>query len=176
MDIKGIEIFRSVIPANKLINDNSGQHYRILTGKSKWLTNKAVRAIEGEVGPGGFVTPSIQEVQSVIAGDQFSIIAEHWKCQRSFDLANYEMTFKSIIDVFSKMGYWTDDAWKYLSPFVFSGGDSTIWRERAIRKEADGLPDKLDKHWWIQEDAVPKTDSFIRIIACKKIELVVELS
>lgn len=160
-----IEVFRGIIPHNKLINDNYEQHYKIMTGKMQWLTNKAKHAVEGVKGPGNFISPTKEEVASIINGDNFGLILEHWKCQRKFDLANYEMTFKPIIDVFSNSGYWKDDAWRYLHPVVLEGGDYSVWDERALRYKGDGLPNNIKKSWWTDLGANPNKDSFIRVIA-----------
>lgn len=173
MDNEVIEVFRYIIPHNKIINDNSGQHYKTLQGKTKWLVNLATNAIEGfKEMPGGFMIPSKEEVQQVIDKDRFSLVLEHWKCQRRFDLANYEMTYKPIIDVFSYMGYWNDDAWKYLSPVIFSGGDHSVWDERSIRYKGDNLPDSISKEWWLDNESDPIKDSFIRILAVNKTSVI----
>lgn len=171
MNIKGIEIFRAIIPANKLINDNSGQHYRIMAGKGKWLTNLATNAIDGIIElPDNFKIPSVEKVNEIINPNRFTLILEHWKCQRSFDLANYEMTFKHIIDVFSKRGYWKDDAWKYLNPLIFAGGDHSNW-SKATKGTLSNLSDDIRKEWWLNNNANPTSDSLIRIIACPNIDI-----
>lgn len=172
--MRGIEVFRSIIPSTKLINDNSGQHYKIIAGKSKWLSILTRDNIEGARLMDGFRTPTREEVLAVIDPSEFSLVLEHWKCQRSFDLANYESTFKPVIDIFSSEQYWIDDAWKYLNPVVFSGGDYSAW-SNAIRGEGDGLPDNIAKGWWLENDADPGKDSLIRIIAVPKIKLGIEI-
>ena len=160
-----IEIFRAIIPANKLINANSGQHYKIKMGKNKWLQNQASLAIEGFEQIGGFKVPPAELVWNATEnGTKFKLILEHFKCQKSFDLANYESTYKYIIDTFTANKYFVDDCWKYAWPVVFNGGDYSVWKERAIRYENDGLPDEIKKDWWIANGANPKTDSFIRIL------------
>lgn len=174
MDVNGIEVFRSIIPADKLINDNSGQHYKTLMGKTKWLTNLTINNIEGDRLIEGFEVPSIQEVHEIIDPNSFCLVLEHWKCQRRFDLANYESTFKPIIDVFSSRGYWTDDAWEFLRPVLFSGGDHKAWQD-AIRGEDDGLPEDIRKDWWTYHEANPRQDSFIRIIAIPRIKISVKI-
>ena len=160
-----VEVARLFVPASKLINDNYGQHYRTQMGKAKWLKTQASLLVEGSIAPCGFKLPPKEYVRSLTKdGTAFKLILEHWKCQQTFDLANYEMTFKPVIDVYSEAGYWKDDAWKYAWPVTFNGGDYSVWRQRAVRFEDDGLPDDIKRDWWEANGCDPKTYSFIRVI------------
>ena len=144
------EIFRMLVPNNKLINDNSNNNYRSHIGKLKYLTNEAEKAIldKYEVGP-KFIVPAVKEIKDYInEKGEFALILEVWKCQQKFDVQNYSMTFKPIIDVFSHNKYWKDDCWKYCCPVIFNGGDFSVWKERAFRYEKDYLPDNIDGKWW----------------------------
>lgn len=159
------EIGRYIVPSNKIINNNHGQHYRILQGKQKWIANQAALQIEGYEGICGFKVPSVEEIHSFTEnGESFTLIFEIWKCQQTFDLPNYNATFKYMIDMLTTSGYFKDDSWKYSYPVMVNGGDYSVWEERAIRFENDGLPDNLRKDWWLENGLDPKKDTLIRII------------
>jgi len=159
------EIFRMIIPGNKVINDNSNNNYRAHMGKLKYLTSKTEQMLDGDLcGPGNFIVPPKEEIQKYIKNGKYSLTLEVWKCQQRFDLLNYSMTFKPIIDVFSAREYWEDDNWKYFIKPIFNGGDYSVWKERAIRYEGDNLPDEITREWWESEMADPRKDLFVRLI------------
>ena len=165
--MKQYEIIRMFVPPNKIINDNSGQTYKIKMGKMNFLANKARNILDG-IDPDnlGFVPVSPEIVRKCInsSNKPTSLVFEIWKCQRTFDLFNYNTTFKPIIDVCTNYGYWEDDNWKKIFPAILSGGDYSVWNERAIRFENDGLPDDIKRKFW-EEHNVPLNCIFIRVIA-----------
>ena len=79
-----LELYRAVIPANRVINDNHGQHYRTIQYNLQWLTGqfemikngyyiKSVgrgRGVKKErieySGPNGFIIPPIEKVKEYL--------------------------------------------------------------------------------------------------------------
>lgn len=160
------EILRMIIPGNKIINDNSNNNYRSHIGKLQYLTNITTKMVNHEIdGPCNFIVPTKEEIAPYINKDgRYSLILEVWKCQQRFDVQNYSMTFKPLIDVLSHAGYWTDDYWKYLNPVIFNGGDFSVWKERAFRYPGDNLPYEIKRDWWQSEYADPLKDTLVRVI------------
>ena len=163
-----IELLRLVIPESKIVNNNHGQHYRVLQGKQKWIGNQSLLQIEGFEGPGGFKTPSIEESNLITQnGKKFDLILEVWKCQRSFDPHNYNATAKYMIDALTSSGYFEDDSWKYVNSLTIVGGDYSVWKERPFRYINDGLPESIARKWWDDNGYDPIKDTLIRLIAKK---------
>lgn len=166
------EIFRMIIPSNKMINDNVANNYRAHMGKLKYLTQMAKLMINGGYeGPCRFKVPSKEEVQKLITKDgRYSLILEIWKNSQRFDVQNYSMTYKPLIDVFSSAGYWEDDNWKFLNPVIINGGDNKVWKERAYRYDGDNLPDDIGPKFWESEKYDAK-DTLVRIIITDKLDI-----
>ena len=159
------EIIRMFVPACKLINDNSAQNYKSKMGKFKWLMNQTSLLVEGIEGPFGFKIPTPEEIWKLSNnGQKFGLILEHWKLQRAFDLTNYGSSYKYLIDILTSNNYWLDDNHRVCNPVIFSGGDFSSWKEKAIRFSNDNLPENLTKEFWIDNGFDYKKDSFFRII------------
>lgn len=164
-----MELYRAIVPANRIINDNHGQHYRIHMGNIEWLTRQFNEILEGEritttgrgrgtqivaepyYGPGKFLIPNVKEVHKFIDQNIFSIRCEVWRCvNRRFDPQNYAKTFKAPIDLLVTNSFIPDDSWKCVNGITYVGGGSEVWKDRAVRFENDGLPDQLTPDWWNQ--------------------------
>lgn len=177
-----IELYRAVIPASHVINDNHGQHYRTIMGNQNWLAQQYEAAKEGtwevSVGRGrdahmetvgftmpcGFVMPDQQWVKEMVGGKQVVLHHEVWKLgDRKFDPHNYAHTFKTPLDLLVKDGYLEDDSWKYVLRTEFTGGGYAVWKDRALRWDGDGLPDEFTLDWWNSMGA-DKNDAFIRTL------------
>lgn len=161
-----IELYRAVIPANKLLNENHGQHYRIQMGKQAFLQNQFEDLFEGRtIGIGSFKMPDPKEISKLIGDNDFVVIMEAWRPKNySFDPLNYTRTYKVPLDLLIKNGYAVDDNWKYISSYNATGGGGSVWPERAFRYEDDGLPDELTLDWWMDNISSEPTDMLIRII------------
>lgn len=157
-----IEVSRLLIGTKHLISNNSGQHYRVISPKLKRLHQRAYAQIVGE--DSFFTPPAPEEIKSLLnPKGEFSLTLEQWRCQQTFDLANYETSFKSIIDTYTHQGYWKDDSWKYLYLVHFNGGDHSVW-DRAFRYEGDGLPDNIKAPWWESYNKEAKSTAMLRVI------------
>lgn len=160
-----IELYRAIIPASKIINDNHGQHYRIHMGNITWLTRQFECIMNGEWdAPGNFKIPNIESIREYMSNRKYiSIRCEVWRCvNRRFDPQNYAKTFKAPIDLLVKNGYIEDDNWKFVNGITYCGGGEEIWRERAVRLEGDGLPDELTPDWW--RGVYPETDNYNEVM------------
>lgn len=162
-----IEVMRLFVPRKMIINDNSQGNYKQKMPKTKWLTSQAQLVVEGFVKPCDFKMPEVEAVHKIVYKNEecrFKLILEHFKCQQTYDVSNYDQTFKYLIDVLTANGYWEDDNWKFAHPVVYTGGDYSVWKERAFRYEGDGLPENIKKDWWIENGMNPRGDSFVRVI------------
>lgn len=153
------ELFRAIIPSNMTINDNRNNTWRHHMGKLKWLSNLTQKALIDKVEILGFTCDAPSEKI-----EEYDLILEVWKCSQRFDVQNYSMTFKPIIDNMSSLGYWEDDNFKYCRSVKFTGGDQKVWNKRAYRYEGDNLPDKINSDWWKENLSNPRVDLFIRVI------------
>ena len=180
-----IELYRTIIPTSKIINDNHGQHYRVHMGNIEWLTDQFNRIFSGkEIAPGDFSIPNKEEVLSSIQNKKIYLRCEVWRCVNTvFDPQNYAKTFKAPIDMLVHNGYIKDDSWKYLEKVEYSGGGPESWN-KALRYKNDGFENDLTKDWWNQQQyeslnkamkeispraryIEPKTtDIMIRLILC----------
>lgn len=150
-----------MIPVNKIINDNHGQHYRTMEGKLNWLTGQFNRVLSGFESLDGFTMPKEKKMTH---SKNISIICEVWRCtNRLFDPQNYAKTFKAPIDLLVKNEWLPDDNWKNIRGITYTGGGSDVWRERAIRLGNDGLPEEITPEWWKQYSD-DYGDIFIRIL------------
>lgn len=157
-----MELYRAIVPANRIINDNHGQHYRIHQGNLQFLTNQfneiaagMKRCVEGEhhtVAPWNFHMPSLKEVQEFLKGKEFvSIRCEVWRCRNiRFDPQNYAKTFKAPLDLLVSKGYIEDDSWKFVEGITYCGGGESVYGKRAIRFKDDGLPDDMSPDEWMK--------------------------
>lgn len=162
-----IELYRCVIPASKVINDNAGQHYRTHMGKLEWLTNQFNLFFKGgHVGPGNFRMPNIDDVIKYLNKKEFiSIRCEVWRCRNiRFDPQNYAKTFKAPIDLLVSNGYIQDDNWKFVDGITYCGGGPDVWPKRHFKYNDDGLPDNLTPDWWLENCSGDYNDILIRII------------
>ena len=141
-----IELYRAIIPANHIINDNHGQHYKIHMGNLEWLTRQFDRIKNNELeAPGNFQIPKQELVNNYLNNSIFSIRCEVWRpLNRRFDPQNYAKTFKAPIDLLVSNDYLPDDNWKFVNGITYVGGGYDVWEQRAVRYENDGLPDSLD--------------------------------
>lgn len=184
MKEKFIELYRCVVPAANIINDNHGQHYRIHQGNLTWLTNQFNEILAGErdtivgygrgakhvtekvTGPCGFLIPNKDIVHSILSKyESFELRCEVWRPRElTFDPQNYAKTFKAPIDLLVSNKYLTDDSWKFSAGIKYCGGGPSVWERRAWRYENDGLPNELTPEWWytIAQDY---GDIFLRILA-----------
>lgn len=181
-----IELYRTIIPTSKIINDNHGQHYKTHMGAIDWLTDQFNRILNGkEEAPGSFKIPDKENVLKILNGkDKIFLRCEVWRCVNTrFDPQNYAKTFKAPIDMLVHNGYLKDDSWEFIEKVEYSGGGESVWN-RALRYDNDGFEDKLTKEWWNnqQYDSLnksmkeissraryiePKTsDIMIRLIVC----------
>lgn len=170
-----VEMYRAVIPANKVINDNHGQHYRTIQGNQEWLGEQIQALMQGfwmvpkgrganrhvekmhYPPPSGFSFPEVESVKRWFegkinqkTGEPEPVVLRHevWKLgNRRFDPHNYAHTFKTPLDVLVHKGFVPDDSWKYILRTEFSGGGYAVWG-RAMRYENDGLPDGFTLDWW----------------------------
>ena len=162
-----IELYRAIIPASKVINDNAGQHYRTHMGKLDWLTNQFNWFMKDEVeNVGGFKLPSLEEVKEYTKDKKFiSIRCEVWRCRNiRFDPQNYAKTFKAPIDLLVSNGYIQDDNWKFINGITYCGGGPEVWNCRPFRYENDGLPEEFTPDWWTENCSGDYNDILIRII------------
>lgn len=183
-----LELYRAIIPANKVINDNHGQHYRIHQTNLEWLTwqfksiidgfyektegrGKEAKKVKEEYETiGQFHIPEIEDVHEYIKNKELSnekfisIRCEVWKPRNiRFDPQNYAKTFKAPIDLLVSNGYILDDSWKYVDGITYCGGGPEVW-ERAIRYEGDGLPEELTPMWWKENCSESYNDILVRIL------------
>ena len=165
-----IELYRALIPENKIINDNSGQHYRIKMGKLTWLTNQFNRIRDDEAIKDpyneniNFKMPELEYIKNKIANKEFSLRCEIWRCtNRRFDPQNYATTFKAPIDLLVSNGYIPDDSWKYVNGITYVGGGSVVWN-RAIRYKDDNLPKEINADYWSKNISNDFNDILIRIL------------
>ncbi len=176
-----IELYRAIVPVNHIINDNHGQHYKVHMGNIEYLTEQFESILRGErevsqgrgrrnivepySGPGGFGIPDLDAVKKAIDFSQPRIIrCEVWKPRNlRFDPQNYAKTFKAPIDMLTKYGYIPDDSWRYVKGIMYYGGGPSVWADRAVRFENDGLPGELTLDWW-DTVATDPNDILIRII------------
>lgn len=160
-----IEIYRACIPASKLMNENSGQHYKTHIGKQTFIGNQFDDLFyDRKEGIGGFKMPSAEYISSLIGDRDFTVIMEAWRPQNySFDPLNYSRTYKLPLDLLIKYGYAADDNWKYVNGYNITGGGASAWN-RAYRYDGDGLPDEMNIYWWGDNCSSEYTDMLIRII------------
>lgn len=159
-----IELYRCIIPASKLINDNVGTHYKAHQGKIDWLTHQFIEILNGETKtPGDFRIPDLEKVKSQL-GETVHIRCEVWRCTNIlFDPQNYAKTFKAPIDLLVKRGFIPDDNWKFVDGIMYCGGGYDAWSKRAIRYEGDGLPEQLDPKTWWKQHSDDYNDVMIRV-------------
>jgi hypothetical protein len=183
-----MELYRCVVPAAKIINDNHGQHYRTHQGNLDWLTNQfneilagqrdtvvgygrgAKHVMESVSGPCGFAVPGKESVISFLGKGSFKLRCEVWRPREiRFDPQNYAKTFKAPIDLLVSNGYIPDDSWKFVSGIEYCGGGASMWGKRAWRYGNDGLPDDVTPEWWftVAEDY---GDIMLRILAYPFVE------
>lgn len=182
-----IELYRAFVPKAKILNDNSGQHYRIMMGKTQWLENQfeAFLNEDDSMGSivGGMYPKDSKEVYSLTEGHDIILRTEIWRpVNRRFDVQNYEKTTKAPIDLLNKNGYFEDDNWNYIDSAQYGGGGERAWRRsyrtRNVNYEdepkyihpdglyeimADGLPKDMNVNWW-KEYSDDYGDIFIRIL------------
>lgn len=160
-----IELYRAIIPENKIINDNNGQHYRIKMGKLDWLTNQFNRILNEETDEGAnfsFKSIDLESLKKKVE-NPFSIRCEIWRCcNRRFDCQNYCTTFKAPIDLLVHNGYIPDDSWKFINSIEYSGGGYDAW-SRAVRYENDGLTENFLEELFVQK-RMSQNDILIRIL------------
>ena len=166
-----IELYRAVIPESKIINDNSGQHYKIKMGKLNWLTNQFNRIINGEAFEDpynealGFIMNDKDKIKKLIEDKEFSLRCEIWRCtNRRFDPQNYATTFKASIDLLVSNEYIPDDSWKFVNGITYVGGGPTVWESRAVRYKGDNLPDELTPDYWNKNISNSYNDILTRIL------------
>lgn len=177
------ELYRSVIPANKVINDNHGQHYRSIQGNQQWLleqfeamqqgywelyrgrgANRHLERVPYQP-PCGFEFPQKDDVVSLFGSEPVVLHHEVWKLgSRRFDPHNYAHTFKAPLDALVQKGYLQDDSWKFVLRTEFTGGGYEVWKERAVRYENDGLPDEFTLNWWKDTLKAEANDIFVRTL------------
>lgn len=153
-----IELYRSIIPSNKIINDNHDTHYRIHAANINWISWQ-FNLIKDEVitGPGGFKIPKLQDIDGIYDKGNLDIRCEIWKSSnRIFDSQNYSKTFKPIIDLLVESGYMIDDNVKYVNSIAFSGGGPNIYANtnRAFRYDGDCLPEELTQEYFTNNNIV----------------------
>ena len=158
-----IELYRAIIPSNKIINDNHGQHYRIIQNSLEWLTEQFSWTKDGyylkTIGRGrgahkekieyktpfGFKMPSLKEVKKYMYDNNkndnsedsiISIRCEVWKPRNlRFDPQNYAHTFKAAIDMLTKYEYIIDDNWKFVNGITYVGGGPDVWNKRLAKDD-----------------------------------------
>lgn len=168
-----LELYRSVVPPTKIINDNHGQHYRVHQGIIQWLTDSFNDTIRGysEMYTGRGQNRKLQQVKvERVCGwepvpveraktfEQLArkdgglyVRAEVWRPRElRFDPQNYAKTFKAPLDLLVHGGWLSDDSWKVLNGIIYTGGGGSVWKDRAWRYGGDGLPDDL-LQWWLDE-------------------------
>lgn len=176
-----IELYRAIIPANKIINDNHGQHYRIHQGNLEFLTRQFNEIKSGSLSctadgpkstaPWNFKMPSLELVDEIFdlknikeLENCISIRCEVWRCRNiRFDPQNYAKTFKAPLDLLVSNGYIKDDNWKYVDGITYCGGGMDAWVKRAFRYENDGLPNELTPDEW-KKWSDDYNDILVRII------------
>lgn len=169
---KRIELYRAVIPRAKIINDNSGQHYRTHQGKLSWISSQFDEIFQRiDHGPGGFQIPSKDFVLGVFPlGEPLTIICEVWRPTNNlFDPQNYSMTFKAPIDLLVHNGYIHDDNWKFVDRIIYQGGGRDAYAPRHISYDGDGLPEEMTIEFW-NENASDNADILIRVFIEKESE------
>lgn len=183
-ETRAIELYRALVPAGKLVNDNYGQHYRTIQGAQAWLTEQYMAIKRGYMdvtegrgknahtvrvdyhAPCGFVLPSVEEVRDFVHGETVVLHHEVWKLgDRRFDPHNYAHTFKTPLDLLVSDGYLEDDSWQYVQRTEFVGGGYRVW-DRALRLPNDGLPDEFTLEWWRSMNA-ENTDTLLRTLIYK---------
>ena len=184
-----LELYRALIPANKVINDNHGTNFRVHQNNIEWLSEQytwikdgfylktvgrgrgAKKVKENYRAPGDFLIPSMDKVKEYLekkkkeTGEEYlKIYCEVWKPRNiRFDPQNYAKTFKAPIDLLVHDEYFPDDSWKYIDMISYYGGGPEVWNRRAFRYENDGLPTDLTPDWWL-EQTDDYNDILIRVI------------
>lgn len=161
---KKIEIFRAFVPNDKVVGANSGQHYMTIRNKLKYLDSLAKNVADGSLQVAGFdgqkAKKSLPENMRIK-----EMHLEMWKCDnRLFDLMNYNITFKSIIDEYTSLGYWEDDNWNFFPKVSMNGGGKRNWnREDAgrFKYENDGLPENEEDLYSFWEKECGDISSFL---------------
>lgn len=192
-----IELYRAVIPADKIINDNHGTHYRVHQNNIEWLTNQFNEIMNGEriivtgrgrgvkrtkepcSGPCNFTIPDKENVLKYIGinketgeSNLISIRCEVWKPRNiRFDPQNYCKTFKAPIDLLVHNGYIEDDNWKFVDGITYAGGGPDVWPDRLKICElnhSNGLKDGVfDLDWWKENISEDYNDILIRVLINK---------
>lgn len=177
-----IELYRAIIPANRIINDNHGTHYKIHQANLEWLTlqfnsikngYKTIRTGRGRgahdeiveySAPGNFCIPDLKDIEANIKYP-IKIRCEVWRpVNRRFDPQNYAKTFKAPIDLLVSNGYIQDDNWKFVDGITYVGGGPEVWNERATRFDNDGLPNFDNFIDWWNKYSENYGDILIRVI------------
>lgn len=167
-----ITIYSSIIPGNKCINDNWGQHYRSQIGALEWLTwqyesikrgywekpvgrgEKKTFVKESYIAPAGFHIPSKSEVHEHLNLGKdvlVNIRCEVWRCtEQRFDPHNYAHTIKQPLDLLVNEGYIEDDDWQHVNSMTFTGGGRKAWSRHADAVNQT-LPDDISPEWWREQ-------------------------
>ena len=169
-----LEMYRAIIPGNKCINDNWGNHYRPQMGNIEWLAwqyesikngywkkpvgRGAGKTFEREsyIAPGGFVMPDLENSLHWLGDGSAQPLLVHcevWRCTgQLFDPHNYAHTVKQPMDMLVHDGYLKDDNWHYVQGMCFSGGGAEVWGQRRLQAANEGeLPAKLTPRWWREQ-------------------------
>ena len=183
---KWYELYRAFVPRNRILNDNSGQHYRTMQGKLNFLEAQFEAFKNGDPTygsiVGGFKYEDIGDMREIIGDKPIEIRCEVWRANNViFDPHNYSKTFKMPIDKLTKYEKMAlDDNWKFVEGTKYAGGGSRAWRrsylyrnvdyndEVAEQKDgyslmADGLPKDMTIEWW-NEYSEDLGDIFIRVL------------
>ena len=167
-----IELYRCMVPAGNLLNDNVGTHYKEHMNKIQKLTDQFISIFnKEEKGFCGFTIPDVDYIKSKI-GETVSIRCEIWRCKNTlFDPQNYAKTFKAPIDLLVHNGFIQDDNWKFVNGITYSGGGMNAWQKRAFRVKDDngvflddGLPIELTPDWWIANASECYNDVILRVL------------
>lgn len=170
-----MELYRAIVPANHVINDNHGQHYRIHMGNIEWLTwqynatkdkgyfeykgrGRGAKKVWKEYGI-GFDFPSVSTVERFINDEPIIIRCEIWKPGNlRFDPHNYAKTMKAPIDLLVHDGFIKDDNWKFVKQTEFAGGGVSAWEDDSRMEERGDLPKELTLDWWREQLRLSKID------------------
>jgi hypothetical protein len=105
------------------------------------------------------------------------VLNEVWRPIKNtrFDFHNLTSTFKGILDILVKWGYFPDDNWRNIRGILSDGGGADIWDDRTICDEEtqDLLPDykHATPEWWLDPKgghATSNNDIMVRTILLPK--------
>ena len=134
-----IKVMEMLIPSKNLVNDNTSSDYKSRMGKLNWIKEQAILGVN-------YTTPDIvkhvlcwaenkEKVYECIGKpkeNKIGLIGTHFKVMHTFDPQNYVTTYKYMIDILTKFGYWSDDSHRDMCAQIYVGADDKDYKENNI--------------------------------------------